>query len=680
MTRTRPIRSSSRGFTLAELVVAIGAALLLTFGVGQVFQSVGNIVSQGTAIAEVDQLARAIERQIRDDFDAMNSMRAEDTFLAIRNRIVTDVYLSREDMEADRREGTVGTSFSRIIPETRLDEIMFIAQSTEDAFVSYEKDPNNLLTTSSGTVFVPGVVSSRYARIYYGHGLRPVPEPRDLEPNTPFVRVADGDFGAPRDDANRDNIFGVGNGISYMTIDGLGGAVNTDQISDDERNRYAGDWPLARQALLLHDEGGTIMGRPTTGGPSGPSSIIGSQREYAPYIRDLQTENRFDITERDPDPGPSDIALIAPTSIDPDTVPNPRLIRHGRTDICAQSLEEVRRWLEGLQAALPLPPAGASFVGIPYVDATAWSGGAWDVFPTNPVGAVTDSNASNERDAPLWQRFFVNSPNGLNIMLQNNLREIQTAIAGCFTRILVETDPPDVDRVLDVSSMPTSSTAPEDALMDLHAMLAPRCSRFEIAWSDGSRWDNSVTPVTNSTFTNNFFRPEDENINPGDRIWFDYNFTRRDLWLIETRYSLRIPGRAFQDPEILPGEAPSSAAANAPIFRTSWTGLPGLAGERETRLNLDANAMGGALSNTYDPLRTGGATGEDEFADNDDEEYLAVFPFRLLAESGDDTAGYVFDRPFPKPTHIRIRMTLHDSQLVLREGKTFEFVVRVDPR
>jgi len=72
---SRPPARGVRAFTLAEIVVAVGASVLLTVGVGQIFQSVGSIVSQGAAIAEVDQLARSIERQIRDDFDALNQMK-----------------------------------------------------------------------------------------------------------------------------------------------------------------------------------------------------------------------------------------------------------------------------------------------------------------------------------------------------------------------------------------------------------------------------------------------------------------------------------------------------------------------------------------------------------------------------------------------------------------------------
>jgi len=652
----RHASGSRAGFTLAELVVAVGAALLLTLGVGQVFQSVGNIVSQGAAIAEVDQHARSIERQLRDDFQSLSNMQVDETFVAIRNRIVTDVYFSRDELEADVREQTVGTAFSRVIPETRLDEIMFIGQSNEDAFISYERDPlsNNIVT-------------SRFARIYYGHGLRPVPEPQDLAPNTPFVRIPDGDFGSPRDSGDTENIYGVGTATYLRVLDDgsfVPGSVETTDISDEERNRFAGEWPLARQVLLLHDAGGQIMGRALVGGAGGSNSLIGVEREYAPYVRDLETEYRFGITDTQPDPGPSDVAFSAPLPIVPQQVSNPRLIRHGRTDICAQSLDEMIQWLEGLQLPFNNSPLGSS-------DATAWNSGAWDVAPSTIRARSPNDTTPSRRDEVLWDRF----PGATPANLEANFRELQSAIAGMFARPVVETEPPDVDRKIPLTGVAVSSTGPEDSLMDLHATLAPRCSRFEIAWSDDRVWDDVSQPISTITQADNFFRDDTEAILPRDRLWYDYNFTRRDLWQIAPRYDLYLNAPFSQDPEILPEEAPSSSSMVPAVFRTSWSGVTGVSGERGVRLNLDANAASNSR-NAYDPLRTGGSVGEDPIAENDDEEYLAIFPFQQLSEE----FGGDYGEPFHKPRLIRIRMTLHDSQLVLREGKSYQFVLRVNPR
>ncbi|HVZ94875.1 MAG TPA: prepilin-type N-terminal cleavage/methylation domain-containing protein, partial [Phycisphaerales bacterium] len=79
-------RATRRGFTLTELIVAIGATALLMIGIAQVFASVSRVVGSGSAVAELDQLARAVERQLREDFSSLSQMRADETFMAIRSR------------------------------------------------------------------------------------------------------------------------------------------------------------------------------------------------------------------------------------------------------------------------------------------------------------------------------------------------------------------------------------------------------------------------------------------------------------------------------------------------------------------------------------------------------------------------------------------------------------------
>jgi len=182
---------------------------------------------------------------------------------------------------------------------------VFLGQSTEDQFISYETNPIGNPAVGNASLFQGDVVTSSIARISYGHGLRPIPIPRDIAPNEPFVRVADGGFG---DAFGKTNIYGDGD-FSYRTIDDMGGAatgtVLTNDVSAAERNRFAGDWPLGRQTLLLHDSGGIIMGLPPVSGPSAREAIISARREYAPYIRDLESEHRFAIDDFTPDPGSS---------------------------------------------------------------------------------------------------------------------------------------------------------------------------------------------------------------------------------------------------------------------------------------------------------------------------------------------------------------------------------------
>ena len=235
-------RATRRAFTLVELVVALGAALLLTVGVGIIFQNVSAIVSQGSAVAEIDQLARSIESQIREDFESMNAMNAEDTFLTIRNRLETDVYLREEDRLADLREGVDGTELSRVIRETRLDEIMFIGQSDQaGGFPSYELNPLNSFD-SGGIRLANNLPTSPHARIYYGHGMRPVRIPRDIAPTSSFPRVPDGDFGSAAGD---DNIYETGMVTVRRDRPGDGLDIERERRHADRQRR--GAQPLRRR-------------------------------------------------------------------------------------------------------------------------------------------------------------------------------------------------------------------------------------------------------------------------------------------------------------------------------------------------------------------------------------------------------------------------------------------------
>lgn len=598
-------RSARRGFTLAELLVAIALVALLTVGIGQVFKHVSNLVQTGHAVAEVDQAARAIEQQLRDDFRAASRMSSEETFLAIRSRRVGDVqldgiynsnrpdralYIRREDQDADVRAGVAPYAEGSRAVTVRCDEIMFLAMAGDtgqyDSFQEWDDEP----------------VSAMVARIYYGHGLRPAPDP-DYDPDDPTTAprrtfLPDGEFGQAPGEANRFD--------PSRTVTG--------------RNQYAGDFILCRHALLLY--GGAAAGY-----ANGRESPIGNDREYAMYIRDLETELRLflqvGLADQDEMGGPT-----------PDEFPDPRLIRHGRTDICAQGLEEVKQWLEGSDWC-----GGTGTVG----DATAFNAGRLD--PAPEFGATDPcfpSVAQNFFDRRLWMRRSVlepGAPNPLTVQGEN-LRGLRSAIAGCFFRMLCESEPPLIVR--DVSMLEGDPKPdPEDALMDLQGTLGAHCSSFEVAWSDGSTWlDKSRDLEVDLDGDNN----PDVTYTFGDIIWFDFDFTRRRLSAIDPRnYPLPFP-----DAEVL-GRTHTGGDLPQP--------------ERTTRL-LPASQAGG-YTETAGAMR-GFSTSA---AQNGNDEYLAIWGFRVPDQSG----GY--GGAWAKPRMIRIRATLHDSQFRLRGGKTFEFIL-----
>ena len=59
--------SSLRGFTLTELLVAVGVLIVVILATARIFGTVTKVTSAGEANADMLQTAQAIERQLRND-------------------------------------------------------------------------------------------------------------------------------------------------------------------------------------------------------------------------------------------------------------------------------------------------------------------------------------------------------------------------------------------------------------------------------------------------------------------------------------------------------------------------------------------------------------------------------------------------------------------------------------
>ena len=63
---------TSRGFTLAELLVAVAIFVLIIIAVAQVFSAASTISGVGDSTNDLLQDSVAIERQIRDDIERLS--------------------------------------------------------------------------------------------------------------------------------------------------------------------------------------------------------------------------------------------------------------------------------------------------------------------------------------------------------------------------------------------------------------------------------------------------------------------------------------------------------------------------------------------------------------------------------------------------------------------------------
>lgn len=223
------------GFTLVEILIAVGALALIAVGISQVFRATGDTVRAGRRISNLNAYASLIERQLRDDFSKIT----RDGFLLIRNeRIWKDGDPgNRELVGANARNAGVP-----LVPghdassrPRRADEIMF--------FVTGD------FVTKRPPAIPDRVARAPAARIYIGHGLR-------RDPKHPA-------YAAPvqLDDDNTTTRLAVAPPLT-LGMSGPNGTVGP--------NQAAAEWTLLRHVTLLTPPNPAKMDGVVPGLPGSP--------------------------------------------------------------------------------------------------------------------------------------------------------------------------------------------------------------------------------------------------------------------------------------------------------------------------------------------------------------------------------------------------------------------------
>jgi len=166
------------GFTLIEVLIAVGAVSLIAIGLAKVFSSTGETVRAGRRVSNLNEYASLIERQLRDDVSKMT----RDGFLVIRNRVAADSATVRLVLLDPEQQATLARP-------RRVDELAFFASGR----FSTLRDPIHPSRHPTGTA----------ARIYYGHGLRnevasDTPE-LDMHAVSSVAQPAFGESGGPNE-------------------------------------------------------------------------------------------------------------------------------------------------------------------------------------------------------------------------------------------------------------------------------------------------------------------------------------------------------------------------------------------------------------------------------------------------------------------------------------------------
>jgi type II secretory pathway pseudopilin PulG len=211
------------GFTLIELIVAIGAVALIAVGIAAVFESIGRTVSGGRRVNQLNQFAALIERQMRADFEAMT----RDGVLVLRHDFADAngdgvIDLGDNSPDAVLNAPTQTADEARV---RRIDQILFFARGD---------------FTSARWPLIPGVnASANEAKIWYGHGMRldPIEDYRGRDiggSGNPLFERPQVNDGAPSRPFLDERALGFSE-PGYTT----------------NPNRYAADWALLRQVTIL---------------------------------------------------------------------------------------------------------------------------------------------------------------------------------------------------------------------------------------------------------------------------------------------------------------------------------------------------------------------------------------------------------------------------------------------
>lgn len=237
----RSAQLTRQGFTLTEMLVAVGAMALLSLGVAQVFSLTTRTVAAGRRLSNLNAVASATERQMRADFSSMTSRGV----MVIRNQIANNnntVASYPADPEPRRR---------------RIDEIIFAATGH---FASLQQP-----ITADGAP-----VSSTEALIYYGHGAKQDPLAANASGFNNPVNIADTNAAAPA--------LGV--------TPGPGGS---------KVNQYAAEWTLARRAFVLAPPATQVLRAIPPGQGFTATGTFDSAKEIA-GLPAVPSANRSDAT------------------------------------------------------------------------------------------------------------------------------------------------------------------------------------------------------------------------------------------------------------------------------------------------------------------------------------------------------------------------------------------------
>ena len=624
--RASPFRTHSarHGFTLTEVLVAVGVLLAIVLVTGRIFKITTDVTAAGEATIDIMQEAAAIEKRIRSDIATMT----HNGFLVIHGVGVPNSI----NIQTWEDSGQIGPKPPLLNPTLafdatiRCDQLAFFREGADSA-----QGWNDF--ASGGNLPAYPNAQALHSMIYYGHGIQ-LPE---LGPFIPPGAGAPVGLGHDPYDTNGDGRLSpreltpwrydnpaLDESQWLQTIDtdyssGVGSIFSQQTPSSNTHPQYvnatqpdARQWILARQQVLLADDDKDFPGDQ-------------SKRQYLQNVPSAMSIF------------PHDARLDGSNSIGDANI-DPPLLAYGRVDLAACPLDEVRELLR---------------VSRDYADPTGNSLRRC----AHPYDAYSQQDADPDEDGILDMELRdINEPVSMfgDPSLPNNTYLDQRF----FMKDVVTW--PRVERT------PPSNEKPDQILA--YNMLGSACSSFIVEWTWIEGAGEATVPSRSSWETDFWPGIHYESGDPllqqaqgGDPAWVT------QAWHGQRWFGMRDIERGVMSYE----EFAANFPAIEPLDHIDsygqffWNHLD----FTFAPFAVDAYAV------DREPPVFGGGTPY--------EEYWATFGFNqenpdlpIVEQVNPRSFRYKPDSSFaPWPTALRITMTIHDPRGVLEQGHVYQFVV-----
>ncbi len=218
------VNRQPQAFTLTELLISMGLALFLLYGVNRVFTTTARTIGTGMAVSETMRAMRSVEHTFTNDFEGYTSdpttgivttdptnATAQQPLIIIRSQRIR-AWVNKAEQDAAAAEGITDA------PWRRIDTLSFFAKGTFNRQTGQTLGGNETMVTQMGK-------PADYAWIWYGHARLPDPS---LVNNDFATLNLESDYHPPLPDG-------------------------------DAHYRHAGEWVLGRRATLLYQRDATTL-------------------------------------------------------------------------------------------------------------------------------------------------------------------------------------------------------------------------------------------------------------------------------------------------------------------------------------------------------------------------------------------------------------------------------------